>query len=382
METIIIINNFDQKIIIENLLITNQYKLLNMCRNIFEFGYLSEKNLSIQDIKDYLDKQNFINLELFINLINLESEFYNPSTKTKTNSLKYLVETKSYKLIEFLLDLNLEHESNLINWDKYYNKINNLEFLLKKLHENDSIINKIIDLIIKKNDHDNFFKKDDSNKKSCTFCIVSKCSESIIIRLLELNLIKIDWIDNYSNNLIHWSCKRNFTNLFNLLVSSDLNNLNNLNNGNRSPLHLACINNNINFVKIMIDKQVKLELIDIDYNYPLNYAIKYGNSELVKLLLEQNLNLISNNSNFFYQIIQYQNEDMVKYFIDKNFIDINKTNLIWTLLYCGTKKYYSQMYSYGTKKVSSLLYYILDEFTNSYNGHYINDYIENDFLRM
>ena len=37
METINIINNLDYKIIMKNMLITNQYKLIRRCHEIFEF---------------------------------------------------------------------------------------------------------------------------------------------------------------------------------------------------------------------------------------------------------------------------------------------------------------------------------------------------------
>jgi len=381
MKSINIINNSDQKNIFHNMLITNQYKLLNLYINIFEFGYLNIKKIPIVDIKDYLYMQHFINLELFIYLINLELKFYNPNTKTKMNSLEYLIKTKSYKLIEFILDLESEYKSNLINWKKYYSDKNILEYMFKKLYQNDIVINKIIDLIINLNYSNNIFKNNDSNKKSSIFYIVSKCSESIIIRLLELNLIKIFWIDNNSNNLIHWACKRNLINLFNWLINENRNidiniYLNSLNSENRTPLHLACINNNINFVKIMIDKKVKLELKDNYYNYSLNYAIKYGNSELVKLLLEQDFDLINIKSNIFYQMIQYQNENMIKYFIDNNYIDINKTNLIWTLLLYGSKKYYSEMYSYGNKKIKILIQNFINDLCNSY------DYDNTNYFRM
>ena len=63
METINIINNCNQKIIIENMLIINQYKLLNLCKNIFESEYIKQNNLSNKEIKNFLDEKKFINFE-------------------------------------------------------------------------------------------------------------------------------------------------------------------------------------------------------------------------------------------------------------------------------------------------------------------------------
>ena len=62
METINIINNFDSKIIMENMLITNQSKLLDLIIEIFEFGDLSNKDIILdkQIVSEYLNKQKFI----------------------------------------------------------------------------------------------------------------------------------------------------------------------------------------------------------------------------------------------------------------------------------------------------------------------------------
>ena len=387
METINIVNNSDQKIIIANLLITNQHKLLNMCKNIFSFGYLSEKKLSIAEVKDYLNRQKFINWELFINLINLESEFYEYNTKSTTNSLKYLIRTKSYKLIEFLLDLdldsnsdsNLDHKSNIINWQQtqFEYKKQPIYYIFESLYTNDNIINKAIDLIVKNHYQNDLFDN------SCVLNIISKCSESVIKRLFELKLIPIDWMDYLDNNLFHWISKRNFFNLFNWFISENANIdflLNMINDEKQTPLHLACFHNNIDIVRILVKKNVPLESTDIYSNYPLTYAIEYGNSELIKLLLEQDLSMVNNNPDFLYQMIKYQDEQMVKYFIEGDFTNINNTNLIWTMILCTNKQFYSQMYSYGSKKITLSLYEFLRDLSDSHDGLYIDDpfdYVDN-----
>jgi ankyrin repeat protein len=376
MDTINIINDFDSKILMENMLITNQLKLLNMCKNIFEMCILKEKKLSISEIKDYINKQKFINWELFVNLINLESEFINPRNRMKTSSLEYLIQTKSFGLIEFCLDFELDFKFNLINWKKQNTNKNIFQILFKNLCENDIIINKLIDIMIKNNLIE-LFKEKNTHNKSCLNYTISKCSEQVLIRLLELGFIELDWIDTYTNNLIHWACKRNLNKLFNLIVNDENNNFNldRVNNGKRSALHLACINNNIDLVRILVKKNVEIELEDNDLKCPLNYAIKYGNSELVKLLLDQNLNifLTKSDSKIFYEIIQYQDENMVKYFIEKNFMNIDNTSLFWTTLLCMNKKYYSQIYLYGTKKIMGLINDFIKDFNRCHDGHLIDD---------
>ena len=85
-----------------------------MCKNIFEKGILREKNLSTKEIKEFIDKQNFINWDLFVNLVNLESKLDN----SDKNSLQYLIRSKSFELIEFMLDCELDLGFNIINWEK------------------------------------------------------------------------------------------------------------------------------------------------------------------------------------------------------------------------------------------------------------------------
>lgn len=375
-----IINNFDQKILMENMLITNQYKLLNMCKSIFESESYKEKKLSVEETKDFIDRQDFINWKLFIKLINLQSEFVDPYNKTKSNSnsMEYLIRTNSHELLEFLLDPELNSNKNLVNfvnWEKQFTNTTNLVLMFKFFCQNDNVINQIIDLAIK-NNYTDLFKKQNKNNKSSLDLVITKCSESVILRLLELNLIQTNWLDSYSNSLVHWACKRNLNKLFGWFVDEDNKHsisFDQQNNGGRTPLHIACINNNIDFVKILLDNNVRFELKDNESNYPLNYAIKYGSAELIKLLSDQYLNIMLANSDIFYQIIWHHDENTVKYFIDNNIFNMDGTSLVWTTLLCVYKKYYRQMYSYGSKKILAMLYNIIYEYHNTYNGHYIGD---------
>lgn len=360
METINIINNCDLKILMENLLITNQSKLLDSIIKIFELGNLSNKEfiLNEENVKKYLNKQKFINWELFINLINLDFTFN--SYKTKFNSLSYIVKCKSYRLIEFLLDLTLKnYEMGIIEQqiDWYYIFVD----IIKKMYSNNKIINKLIDLVLVDGRYKELLNKKIYNDKTTLFYLVSKCSESIILRLIETKLITLDWEDDYSNSLVHWACKRNLIKLFELVDDNNFNiDMDKKNKGGKTPLHLACIKNNILLVKLLINNKVDIEHIDLESNAPINYAIKYGNSELVKLLLDENIYFDDNccANEIFYQIIKYQSEEIIKYFFDRNLIDINKTSWIWTTLLFGTRSMYSQIMEYCKKKtLSSIINY-------------------------
>lgn len=376
METINIINNYEQKIITQNILITNQYKLIMRCKNFFEYGFLNKENLSVVEVMEYFNKQKFINWDLFIDLINLDFKIYKPGTKTKLNTLEYLVETESTKLIEFLLTIDLNSEQNKINWlscDK-----NIFLLLFKKFYLNDTIINKTIDLMIK-NDWSHLFDNSTPElNKSILFYLVSKCSESIIIKMLEKNIIKIDWKDNYLNNLFHWACKKNNVKLFEWILTNYPDNqlFNAVNKGGRSPIHIACIKNNLYLTKLLEEKNIK-PIVDSNFKTHIDYAVKYSSKDLVLYLLKK---YIKSGHYFttelFYDIISYQDEEVVENFITNTNLNINDTNLFWTLGLCVSKKYYSTLCLYGIKKSKLILYDFLHELSHSHDGHLMDDFFE------
>lgn len=355
MESINIINNFDSKIIMENMLITNQSKLLELIINEFEFGYLSNKDILLDKeiVREYLNKQKFINWDLFLNLINLNTTCYSQKTKSKTNSLNYIISFKSTRLTEFLLDLTLKNYSNgetklvqeeQIDWTRVFVSI------IRQIYMSDTIINKLIDLVLADNQYRDLLNEKIHKDKTTLFYLVSKCSETIILRLVETNLILWDWEDDYANGLVHWACKRNLTQLLDLVIKNNLN-LDKTNKGGKTPLHLACIKNNIGIIKLLVNEKVDMEQIDLVSNAPINYAIKYGKTELVKLLLDQDISLGLDSSDIFYQIIKYQDVELVSYFIDTNLVDIDKTSWIWTSILFGNKSMYSQLIQYTRKKI-------------------------------
>ena len=378
METINIINNYDQKIITQNILITNQKKLIDKCKNLFESKYLDKENLLVEEVMEYMNKQIFINWDLFIDLINLDFEIYKQGTKTKLNTLEYLIETKSSKMIEFLLNIDLNSEQNTINWISSNKNVFLLIF--KNFYSNDTILNKTIDLIIKNNWTYFFNNSMTVLNKSILFYSVSKCSESVVIKMLEQNIINIDWKDNYSNNLIHWACKRNYLKLFDWIFLNYPDNklFNEANKGGRFPIHIACIKNNLCLTKLLEEKNI-IPVVDLNSKTHIDYAVKYGSKDLVLYLLNVYIKSYYNfNPELFYNMIFFQDEEVVEYFINNSTLNIADTNLFWTLGLCASKKYYSIIYLYGKKKSSYMLYDFIYKFTNTYDGHIIDDFFENE----
>lgn len=313
--------------------------------------------------------------DLFLNLINLNTTCYSQKTKLKTNSLNYIIGSKSIRLTEFLLDLTLKNYSNgetKFTEEEYINWYEVFVCIIRRMYTSDLIINKLIDLVLADNKYRDLLNKKIYGNKTTLFYFVSKCSETVILKLVETNLIYLDWEDDYSNGLVHWACKRNLTQLLDLVIKNNLN-LDKTNKGGKTPLHLACIKNNIEIVKLLINKKVNLELIDLESNVPINYAIKCGKSELVKLLLDQYISSGLDSEELFYQLIKYQDGELVSYFIDTNLVDINKTSWFWTSILFGTKSMYYQLIQYSMKKIFIT---IIDYITNMhkyYDGHYVGD---------
>lgn len=57
-----------------------------------------------------------------------------------------------------------------------------------------------------------------------------------------------------------------------------------------TPLHEAVNINNISIVKILLENQAQLDLVDHENETPLHYAARKGNVEMIKLLMKKGAN--------------------------------------------------------------------------------------------
>lgn len=223
MDTINIIDNFDQNILMENILISNQKNLLDLVIMVFDKDFATksvDNELTIEYVKKYFNTLNFINWELFIRLLNLKTSFecsirYSKQDILKYSSLMYLILMigakhlkHSTKLIEFLLKL----PKGMIDWEikTYRTGFNALHTLLyfEKIYSNKSLVNQILEsnLFDKKMwdellNYDDLVIQDISNQITPIDRLIDRCSDELVIRAIDLGIINLDTNNSERNYL-------------------------------------------------------------------------------------------------------------------------------------------------------------------------------------
>lgn len=356
---------------IENILVLNQKKLLDNLIELFNdielfnqqdflnFVEIENKQYDkvdeyIEFVKNKLKEKKIINWDMFISLMNLETTFLYKKKQTKT--LFYLVDKKSIGLLKFLFLITNKYD-NLINLsssitNNYYKEFNIIHYITLNMFDQDNLIF----LIFCSNNKyiKNMIELKDNNNNTPIYYVVSRSSEYLIKELISINVIQLDWLDNFSNSLIHWSIKKNYISLLEFLILNG-SNLENINKSNRKPIHLACIKNNYLATKLLIENDVDLEAIDCYSNKPIDYAIKYSDSCLVNMLLKKNIEF---KTNIFEDVVNYQTNDIVDYFLglDENNQEqisyLFETNFFLTNLKLLSKNYFYQAYKYSIIKIN------------------------------
>ncbi len=365
MDIVNIINNFDQNILMENILIINQIKLLNLVIELLEIESKNEE-LTYEYISKSLNEKKFLNWDLFIRLINLNSTFlYHNKLYT---SLFYFVEKKCIKILSFLLDL----DENVINWENTnaFDNQNIFHQIFKKLYKHDNLILKIIH---NNNKFNYLLNKMDIINKTPIDYLISNCSEDLILESLDNMIIGLDYIDLFNNTLVHLAVKRKFIKLIEFLIEKKVN-LNILNLGGRSPIHLSCIKNNIEITKLLVENKVDLEVIDKNFLKPINYAITNGKIDLIKYLIENNVEL---DDQIINQIIKNQDKNTIEYIFNNKSICLSNTEYLTNIFNLLFKGCFYQMYELSVYKLTNSIINFINQPQDYYDGKYIGNVFEN-----
>jgi ankyrin repeat protein len=192
-------------------------------------------------------------------------------------------------------------------------------FKLLKNHSWD----KFKELIKKEKDKYNLNLRDEQNNYLINYAIIFNKKD--IVKLLIDIPVKLDIIDTEGNNIMYLPIKLGYDKIFDLLnnnkdISIPLSelidnngytaifyavmynnyyclkklkkNINLVDNSNNSVLHLACKNNNIDMIKKLIEYEINTNLININNYTALHIACINKNIEIIEILIKySNLNI-------------------------------------------------------------------------------------------
>lgn len=402
MESFNIINNLDQEILMENLLITNQQKLLDLLIDLFTHQININLNVPIEItyIKQIINSQKFINWTTFINLINLNTTFKHK--KRSYNSLTYIIEKKCIKLIKFLLELDsqayLNSQSNQINWETTnpYTLTNCIGMIIISYCDDLAMIKFLMDLGLNQN---NDFKKlymiPNKYLKTPMDYLIEKCDESIVIYSIEKNLLSLDWTYNnmkilknpeIPETLERIACELNWTNLLKMLINVKIPYKNNkLDDEFYELLNIACTNGNLECVEILINS-IKIEdLCGKKLETIFKSAIMHSPINIIELLIS--LKHIEFSNDLIYFIFEHSNSiKIIKFFISNNILDLTNIDLFKVNLLLAKKNLFVEAIGINFKFFLDWLYngnydYDMNSNTMCYlNGHKFNVYLEESEL--
>jgi len=114
--------------------------------------------------------------------------------------------------------------------------------------------------------------------------------------LLEKENIDINNKDkNVGNSILHFAIIKEYLNIINFLLQYENININIKNYNNETPLHYACIANNLNIVKVLLEEGANPNNINLQNQNSLQYSVYYAkdnyNIQIIKELLNHHVNI-------------------------------------------------------------------------------------------
>ncbi len=200
-----------------------------------------------------------------------ENIYYNSKTNSKYSNIYY--DNNNY----YKRDKNQEREKNL-------KKI----IIIKKLIEHGFNINqKSSNTPAQYGIFYNYNKSDNTPTPLIQACKNNKLS--LVNTLLKYNP-DINNSDYYKNTCLHIACENNNIELLKLLLNSKLNiNINSRNNKKETALHIACKNvkKNLNIINVLLEHKIDQNIQDSEGNIAI--MLCYKNSKAKKLLISYDI---------------------------------------------------------------------------------------------
>lgn len=322
MNTFNIIEKFDPNILMENIIIMNQNKILSTVFDNFnkDFNNIPVHDINIETFSISLDKSKIINWEYFIRLLNIKTHFYAKEYERNCNSIQYLIllsiSSKNCKLVEFLLKL----PKNIIDWDSnIYMIVSNKQFYSTN----------IINILLYDNFVDNEFWYQSSNNKTPIGYLFSLWNEFELFELVKYNKfnINIQFMSNGTmTNIINKLIQRKFIKILeyifeNYSIDLDLDAKNTI-------VYNSCVVNSFEIIKLLIKKGFNFDFIIKNKKgekIPV-YEIK---SETIFTYIMTNSKIKFNNK-LFYLIICKNWSTSINEYMNSELIDWEDWDFKWS----------------------------------------------------
>ena len=339
MNTINIIDNFDQNILMENILLANQKKLLDLVLRIFEqdFGEKQQDELTNNYVENYLNKMKFINWDLFIRLINLKSKIYK-----FPNSIRYIIyqcsNKSNIKIIEFLLGL----PKGIIQWEN-----NDIYYILmtKNFYSSNFIIDKIFNSDIVNIDfwYNNYVNEQTNTIYSPISLLFISGKDEQILKIIQstptlFDMSKIIKSNGFDTCIIYRMVTEKYIKSLEY-VFENYKEINYEIIDKKIIIYRACKTNNIDIIKLLVKYNFDFNdnmICDNNNNYNSLLEI---NSEEIMMYLIYNNNLTLNND-IFYHSIKKNWIGVITYYFESNQIEWEILSYFWVLTKLTLNKHF------------------------------------------
>jgi len=172
-----------------------------------------------------------------------------------------------------------------------------------------------------------------NNDNENALIIASANGNMDIINLLLSRHIDFNHVKNNGDSALTVACKQQNLEIVNRLLEIDGIDVDPINNEGDSPFLISCQNNNISLIKAFTKhrKSINFNVKNFKEDFPLYNAVYFNNVELIKLLLEENVNMYEEGFKRFNPILMACSNlgkiEHLKLFIEHG-ADINRSNSI------------------------------------------------------
>lgn len=108
------------------------------------------------------------------------------------------------------------------------------------------------------------------------------------IGFLMYTVPNINEFTNDGETLLTWACARCSTTFVEIILRNNLIDINKKNLWGFSPLSIACVNNSTEIVKLLLDKNANVNVLDHNEDTPIMIAYKNNALDIMQLLLDHN----------------------------------------------------------------------------------------------